>query len=149
MDNKVKLADVASTLVVDALNDFVSKGGTLRDGPETLTPELVAAANGGLPAILFWADEYYAEYDLPFASIDYKPDPQARLGMSVPGMYSDWVTTGFPLFALNYFVVSEVLLQAGNVLDLGPLFQNFREWAAMQYGIPATPPAAAPKHQPQ
>ncbi|WP_454727960.1 MULTISPECIES: hypothetical protein [Cupriavidus] len=153
MDNKVKLAEVATTLLVDALKEFVQQGGRLRDGDQVLAPEQVAAPNGGLPALLYWAEEYYEDYQMPFASIEYQPDPQAYLGISVPQMYSDWKSVSFPLFVLSDFVVSEVLTLAtrdlGNDLDLGPLFENFREWAARHYQIPPqAKPAVSPKHQP-
>jgi hypothetical protein len=148
MDDKVKLAEVASTLLIEALSEYVRSGGRLSDGARPLTPELVAAPNGGLPALLHWAEEYYVDYELPFASIDYTPDASAYLGVSVSSVLSDWQTKAFPLFTFSDFVVGEVLPSSPNQLDLAGVFQYFREWAAVRYGIPARLPEAVPKHLP-
>ncbi|WP_432262895.1 hypothetical protein [Cupriavidus sp. TMH.W2] len=149
MDTNEKLVPIAAKLVREALESFVSNGGRLHDAGRPLTPERVAAPDGGLPAVLFFAEEFLGSYEIDFATFDFEPDPEALLGVTMPKMYSEWHAKSTPLFFLSDFMRNELIPIAQGDLDLSVLFGNFRAWLGERMVSPAAATGVVPKHQPQ
>lgn len=149
MNTNEKLVPIATKLVREALESFVSNGGRLHDAGRPLTPERVAAPDGGLPAVLFFAEEFLGSYEIDFATFDFESDPAALLGVTMPKMYSEWSATSTPLFFLSDFIRNELIPSANGDLDLSVLFANFRIWLGERVVPLAPAPGAVPKHQPQ
>lgn len=129
-----KLGEMLSQIAMRVFTEYVAVGGTLSDGDKPISPEVVASVNGGLPALIWVAHEFYSDdYQMPFAKIEFE---------AAPGSYTGYVLSSIrpkdaavvPLLMVSDFLRNEVVpaFEPGTrpVCDFSIMFENFRNWCA-------------------
>jgi len=128
-------------LVARAANEFVQRGGRLLNNGEPMLPELLASPMGGLGPLLWMVREYADDYELPFAGLRFYRSEEALTGFLLQEVQTSKHRAAFLLQTFNDFLHHEMVAANLEEVDLGPLLENFREWAVDQGASPEVAPA--------
>ena len=141
IDRRVPLINGLQALAARVASEFVQRGGRLLNNGEPLSPELLASPAGGLGPLLWMVREYADDYDLPFTGLRFYRNEDALSGFALSEVVAskDWAP--MVLYTFNDFLRHEMAAENLEEVDLGPLFENFREWGQAQGASPEIAPA--------
>lgn len=124
-----KLNEALSRIAERIFDDFVARGGVIRENESSLGATVVASPQGGLPAILWVVQQFYQDYSLDFPQINFRRDPTAHTGYALEAVVVPHASSPV-LLMVSDFLRNEMLQEQVAEIDLGVMFSNFREWCA-------------------
>lgn len=129
-----KIAKISKVMRA-VVGDYLDQGGEVRDGDRILDVETLVSPSGALPALMYSASQFYGDWDVPFADIQYGHSDSSYTGFVLSQVESVAPSFASMLLCFTNYIHDDVFnVDASPVRDLSALLVEFTEWCRVQQG---------------
>lgn len=122
-----KLKTALSNLLSKIFSDYQHGGGVIKIANVDVDPDVASGSAGAAPALVWLAEKFYADYQIEFPAITYKPDAAAQTGFSIDRIDITGSPSAF-LLLMTSFLRDEVFPANVVEVELDVLLDDFSKW---------------------